>query len=403
MCSPSGDYGGLTVLIDCALGATPAERRPRPRARRASTLRALWAVPAVAAMLLGWASAGRAQENIITNYPARPSFAITDTAANSSANYTLFGLGTNYLQLLGNQGGPTWQAGQFGTGPNPGGGGAPAGPEPPKYRVWTELYGLTANTGAQMFFPGDARKTYGGVAGVAMNVTPSATVGFSVDDSQTRIDITSLPQHATLKLTQVGLNGAYEWGAWTFSGAGVYGFGRVDQSREVFILGPELATYRARLWGVIGEASYYIPLGSARIVPKFGGDWTQTHTDGYNEVGNLLAAVSVPNAMANRGRIFAGAEAGNTFVNGSSVIDVSAYAKVVDILFQRVPDLTVNSVLPTTPVTVFGVQESKYGIDTGAMASMRLSPIARIYAVYDGKFRDGFQSHSGTLGLEFRW
>jgi uncharacterized protein with beta-barrel porin domain len=86
------------------------------------------------------------------------------------------------------------------------------------------------------------------------------------------------------------------------------------------------------------------------------------------------------------------------------VFDLSAYAKGIDILFQRVPNLAVNSVVGlATPVTVFGVQESKYGIDTGAMASMRLSPLARLYAVYDGKFRDGFQAHSGTLGLEFRW
>jgi len=156
---------------------------------------------------------------------------------------------------------------------------------------------------------------------------------------------------------------------------------------------------------VIGEADYYVPLGSARIVPKFGADWTQTHTDGYAEdAASVFDAVSVPNAMANRGRIFAGAEVGNTWVKDSSVFDLSAYAKVVDILFQRVPDLTVSSVVPfATPVTVFGVQESKYGIDTGAMASMRLSPITRLYAVYDGKFRDGFQSHSGTLGVEFRW
>ncbi|HYW60836.1 MAG TPA: autotransporter domain-containing protein, partial [Xanthobacteraceae bacterium] len=134
-----------------------------------------------------------------------------DAAASNSANYTLFGLGTRYLQLLGNQGGPSWQANQFGTGPNPGGGGAPAAPEPPRYRVWTELYALTSNSGAQPFFPGDARRTYGGVAGFSMNVASNATVGISVDDSKTRIDITSLPQHATLYLTQVGVNGAYEW------------------------------------------------------------------------------------------------------------------------------------------------------------------------------------------------
>jgi uncharacterized protein with beta-barrel porin domain len=357
-----------------------------------------------AATLIAAASAGHAQE--ITTNSFRPTVPIgdNDAAASNSANYTLFGLGTRYLQLLGNQGGPSWQAGLFGTGPNPGGGGAPAGPEPPKYRVWSELYGLTVNTGAQAFFPGDARRTYGGVAGVAMNVTPGATVGISVDQSKTRIDITSLPQHATLDLTQVGINGAYEWGSWTFSGAGVYGFGHVDQSRETTFFGPALASYRARLWGVIGEASYYIPLGSARIVPKFGGDWTQTHTDGYAEVGGLLEAVSVPDAMANRGRIFAGAEVGNTWVKGATVFDLSAYAKGIDILFQRVPDLAVNSVFgAATPITVFGVQESKYGIDTGTMASLRLSPLTRLYAVYDGKFRDHFQSHSGTLGVEFRW
>jgi uncharacterized protein with beta-barrel porin domain len=386
----------LIVLIDCAARATPAERT-RLSAFRAATARAVCALVAAVAMLLV-ASVSHAQ-----NRPSTP-IGDNDAAAGNGAGYALFGLGTRYLQLLGNQGGPSWQSDLFGTGPNPGGGGAPAGPEPPKYRVWTELYGIAANTGAQPFFPGDARRTYGGVAGVAMNVTPKATVGISVDQSKSRIDITSLPQHATLDLTQVGLNGAYEWGKWTFSGAGVYGFGNVNQDRETTFFGPALAMYRARLWGAIGEASYYIPFGSARIVPKFGGDWTQTHTDGYSENGGALEAVTVPNAMANRGRIFGGAEVGNTWVNGASVIDLSAYAKAVDILFQRVPNLAVTSVTGfSTPITVFGVQESKYGIDTGAMASMRLSPLARLYAVYDGKFRDHFQSHSGTLGLEFRW
>jgi uncharacterized protein with beta-barrel porin domain len=362
-------------------------------------------IVAACVMLVAAAGAGHAQEFNNFNFAAaRNVIGQNDAAASNSVNYALFGLGTNFLQLLGNQGGPSWQADQFGTGPNPNGGGAAAAPTRPKYRVWTEVYGLTANTGAQPFFPGDARRTYGGVAGFSMNVASNATVGISVDQSKTRIDITGLPQHATLDLTQVGLNGAYEWGKWTFSGAAVYGFGNVDQSRETTFFGPALADYRARLWGVIGEANYYIPLGSARIVPKFGGDWTQTHTDGYSEVGGLLEAVSVPDAMANRGRIFAGAEVGKTWVDGPRVIDVSAYAKGIDILFQRVPNLALSSVFGVaTPVTVFGVQESKYGIDTGAMASMRLSPLARVYAVYDGKFRDGFQSHSGTLGLEFRW
>src|SRR5262249_38500699 len=93
-------------------------------------------------------------------------------------------------------------------------------------------------TRRQASSPRTARRTYGGVAGVSMNVASNATVGISVDQSKTRIDITAFPQHATLDLTQVGINGAYEWGKWTFSGAAVYGFGHVDQSRETFFFGP---------------------------------------------------------------------------------------------------------------------------------------------------------------------
>ena len=270
------------------------------------------------------------------------------------------------------------------------------------YRAWTELYGVAAQTGAQNVFPGDTRRTYGGVAGLAMNVTPAAMLGLSVDQSRTAIDIVGLPQHATLDLTQVGVNGSYQLGAWTFSAAGVAGFAGIDSNRGT-PSGPATAAYRANLWGVIGEADYLIALGSARIVPKFGADWTQTHANSYSELGGI-DAVSVPAANADRGRIFAGAEIGNTWVAGTTVFDLSAYAKAMDILVQHVPALTVSAVSgPATPVTVFGVSESKYGVDAGAAASLRLSPIARLYAVYDGKFRDGFTSHGGTIGLEFRW
>jgi Autotransporter beta-domain len=326
----------------------------------------------------------------------------TSAAVGNSASYALFGLGSRYLQYLGGLGGPATQSSLFGTGPNPGGGGAPAPPAAPKCRAWAETYGLTAHTGAQTDFPGDSRRTYGGVAGIAMNVAPGAMLGVSVDQSRTKIDITGLPQSAALDLTQVGINGAYELGAWTLSGAAITGFASVDSSRDT-PSGGATASYRAGLYGVIGEASYYVPLGSARIVPKFGADWTQTHTSAYSEAGGVDAAM-VPNATAERSRIFAGAEIGNTWVAGATVFDLAGYAKAVDILSQRVPVLTVSAVSgPATPITVFGVAEGKYGLDTGVVASLRLSPIARLYATYDGRFRDGFQSNGGTLGLELRW
>jgi uncharacterized protein with beta-barrel porin domain len=391
------------VRFDRASGAAKGSRA-------GDRLRGAWRSAALAvAMLAAAMTASAAQSSGPPPPPPAPPppppvlpVSNTSAAVGNAASYAVFGLGSRYLQMLGGLGGPGQQSSLFGTGPNPGGGGAPAPPTPPRFRAWAETYGLTAHTGAQTDFPGDSRRTYGGVAGLAMNVAPGAMLGLSVDQSRSRIDITGLPQHATLDLTQVGINGAYELGSWTFSAAGIAGFAGVDSNRDT-PSGGATASYNAGLWGVIGEASYYIPLGSARIVPKFGADWTQTHTKAYSETGGI-DAVMVPEATAERSRIFAGAEIGNTWVAGATVFDLAGYAKAVDILSQRVPVLTVSAVSgPATPITVFGVAEGKFGLDAGVMASVRLSPIARLYALYDGRFRNGFQSNGGTLGLELRW
>jgi uncharacterized protein with beta-barrel porin domain len=396
-----GDDEVLTVPIDCAIRAGQGVRL-RSNVGSHRIARALRALAISAAVLVVGARAGHAQIRPGPPAPPPPPVPGTSAAIGGSADYALFGLGSRYLQNLANMGGPSSYRSLFGTGANPSGGGAPASSDDPRYRVWTELYGVAAQTGAQNIFPGDTRRTYGGTAGLAMNVTPDALLGLSVDQSRTAIDIVGLPQHATFDLTQVGVNGSYQWGSWTFSGAGVVGFAGIDSNRDT-PSGPATASYRANLWGVVGEADYLIALGSARVVPKFGADWTQTHADAYSEMGGI-DAVSVPAANADRGRIFAGLEVGNTWVTNSTVFDLSGYAKVMDILVQHVPDLTVSAVSgPATPVTVFGVSESKYGVDAGATASLRLSPLARVYLTYDGKFRDGFTSNGGTVGMEFRW
>src|SRR5262249_35013340 len=150
---------------------------------------------------------------------------------------------------------------------------------------------------------------------------------------------------------------------------GVAGFATVDSDRDT-PSGPATAHYRANLWGAIGEASYYIPLGAARIVPKFGADWTRVRADPYVEADDIDAA-SVPVAVAERARIFAGAEVGRTWVIDKTVLDLSWYGRGVDVVHQQVPTLTVSAASGlATPVTVIGVTESKYGFDTGAAASV---------------------------------
>src|SRR4051794_10804686 len=73
------------------------------------------------------------------------------SAGNSSLN-----LGSNFLERLGNQAsGGVNRAFRA----NPGGGGASAGAEDPRYRTWFEGYGISIRTDAQGDFAGDKRKT----------------------------------------------------------------------------------------------------------------------------------------------------------------------------------------------------------------------------------------------------
>jgi uncharacterized protein with beta-barrel porin domain len=388
----------LTVDV-CPRQTIRATRRAMLKPISAALARRAWAF-AVLLLLFG-AHSGHAQGRRGPP-PPTPTVPTTSVAIGSASDYALFGLGSRYLQFLADKGGTSSYRSLFGTGANPGGGGAPAPTDETRWSAWTQLYGIATQTGAQSTYPGDTRRTYGGNAGISFNATPEATLGLSVDQSRSGIDIVGIPQHANLDLTQVAVNGAYQWGSWTFSAAGVAGFGNVDSNRDT-PSGPATASYGANLWGLIGEADYLIPFGSARVVPKFGADWTQTRADAYTEAGGV-DAVSVPSATVERGRIFAGLEIGNTWVTNATVFDLSGYAKAMDILVQHVPALTVSAAGGgATPVTVLGVTESKYGVDAGATASVRLSATTRLYATYDGKFRDGFTSHGGTLGMEFRW
>ena len=58
---------------------------------------------------------------------------------------------------------------------------------------------------------------------------------------------------------------------------------------------------------------------------------------------------------------------------------------------------------PRLQPTLQGIGESRYGADAGAAASLSLSNSFRFYARYDGKFREHYESHQGTAGIEVKW
>jgi uncharacterized protein with beta-barrel porin domain len=322
----------------------------------------------------------------------------TSTSINSdlSAGAAVQNLGSNFLERLGNQ-----ATNGFGSASrsNPGGGGASAATEEPKYRTWGEAYGISTKNEAQPNFVGDQRVTWGGVAGIGARLAPGVNVGFSVDQSRTSIDAPLAMQTATLDLTQFGFNASIDKGPWTWAIALVHGFGKVGTSRDTG-LGFATAGYNAQIDGALTELSYYWSMDQSRIVPKVAFEYTHASTGAFQEAGGLNPEMAT-GATMERSRVLLGAEIGHYWIIDRRILDLSAYGKFVDNMSQNFSSIVVS--LGPESIAVQGIGESQYGADAGASASLSLTNTVRLYLNYDGKFRAAMQSHQGTMGVEVKF
>lgn len=315
----------------------------------------------------------------------------------NSASAGLFDLGTQFLQRLTNESGRTSENDSEG-----GGASAALDPRLPRYRSWAEFDGMSVRTFNVDGIPGERRDSTEAVGGVSMRVAPGVAVGLGIDQGWTHIDVPGFSQSAMLQLTQLGANATIDVSQWTLGLAATYGFGNVDSNRTAIT---ELtASYDAKVWGAIAELGYTFTVGQhGRIVPKIAADWTQTQTGAFTETGGINA-LSAPSETNYRAHAYAGVEVGESWVAEHRLYDVSAYGRFVDVLAESNSSVLATSVVvPTIQDTVQSIPEGQYGFDTGATVSTRFSQNLRIYAGYDARFREHFQSNSGTLGLELKW
>jgi uncharacterized protein with beta-barrel porin domain len=351
-----------------------------------------------AALVLAAAGLSSAHAQPLPAPAPTPTPSLTIISSEISAVAAASNLGSSFLERLGNQ--ATDGVNRIGR-TNPGGGGASETAEAPKFRVWGEAYGISARTGLQGDFAGDRRTTWGGVAGIGATVAPGVNVGFSVDQSRSKIDVPLAFQSATLDLTQLGANFSIDKGPWTVAGAIVHGFGQINSSRDTGA-GFATAGYGAVIDGVLTELDYYWMQDQSRIVPKIAFEYVRSATESFTETGTNFFLVAATGATAARARILAGAEIGHYWIFDQKILDLSAYGKFIDNVLQNFGAVTV-SIPGFQSISVQGVGESRYGADAGASASLSLSNSFRLYAHYDGKFRAAYQSHQGTVGVELKW
>ena len=358
---------------------------------------AAWA--AILGLLGAAAFSGRAHAACTALCAGPPnSIVAPNTSGFGSAQAGVTDLGTHFMQMLD---GIMSSRNAASPRNNPQGGGADT--TDPRYRTWFEGYGLGSRTSAQGDFPGDHRRTFGGVAGFGVNLTPDAMVGLSIDQGRTKIDITGLPQHGTINLTQIGALGAVSKGPWQLNTMAIYGFGNIHSER-IDAGGIPTASYGASLWATMAELTYYVSLpDNSRIVPKLTVDGTWTHTDAFAEVGGALPVTGTA-VNSSRGRMMIGGEVGHTWLMERTIMDFLVYARFVDNFIQHVGAIQISDPAGGfTPQPVIGIRESTQGADAGATLSAKLSEMTRVYAVYDGRFRSNFTSHSATIGAEFKF
>lgn len=352
---------------------------------------------AAAALVAGLPFLASAADAAILLPPApAPGPHVADINDQFASHAALLDLGSTFLQRLGRQ--ATWGIGAAAN-QNPEGGGAPAAAAPPLWRGWAEGYGISSRTDPQGSFTGDRRKTFGGVAGLALTPLPGLSIGITVDRSDTRIQMPAALQNGALDLTQFGVNFAYAIGPWTLSAVGVHGWAGIDSQRGT-PLGTAKAGYDGRVDGALGELSYYWGIGQSRVVPKLGVEYVRATTDSFQETGGL-APVSAAAATGERTRVLLGAEVGHYWIAERRVFDIWAYGKFVDNVAQNMSPITVSA--NGQAVTVAGIIESRLGADAGAGLSVGVTQNVRLYGNYDGKYRQNFVSHQGTIGVEVRW
>ena len=393
-----GDESGAAILIE----------GPRyfgehfPRRKVSALIRA--AVLAAATLCLAGANQDALAQDACPNCPTPPPVVIPEIPTGLvqlSAQPALFDITSHFLRRLGDQatsGAAVWKP------PNPDGGGADADVAAvQRYRAWSELYGMTAHTGAKANFTGDRRNAFGGIAGIGATVATGVNLAFSADQSQTRIRVTGLPQSATLDMTQLGGQGSFELGAFTLGLAGVYGFGHVESSRTAIGGGTSLASYGAQAWAALGELSYLWQIGNSRVVPKLGMDWTRTETNPFTEAGGALP-ISATGQVSERTRAFIATEFGHTWLADRTIYDATVYVRLIDNLRQDISTVqAVTALGPAAVVSIQGIKESQFGFDGGATFSIKPTAMTRLYAMYDVRLRDGYDLQIGTLGLEVRW
>ena len=204
-------------------------------------------------------------------------------------------------------------------------------------------------------------------------------------------------EHADLSFTQFGLDAAYRAGGWRLAAALLGATGHAGTHHgDANLGGASAASYDLSMWGGRGEIGYRIGSGRWSLTPKLGGDWTRVHSDAFAEAGGPALAAPAHNAERTRGWI--GLTAEDEIPFGTSRVDLTAEARLVDVLSGRARVLPVT--FAGSSLAVEGLTEGRIAGAFSLGAAIHLSPAITFAATGEGEVaQNGGRAWSGRAAF----
>ena len=284
-------------------------------------------------------------------------------------------------------------------------------PAAPVWTVWATMSGgATVADGSTS--QGSSKVTdqaYGVVAGADYHLLPGARLGFAVGAGGTMTGVNNGLGSATGAYGQVGVNGAYDFGAAYVSAAAAYGHASFDLTRTVYLGGYDrlTSTTDGDLLGGRVEAGYRLAIGGAEIVP-YAALEGQRYTSGSATESGSLSPAGFGLIYGSRTTSSAQTELGgrgSIKVAVSPGMDVTAFGRLAW-AHETDRNRSINASFTSLPTGGFMIYGAPAAADSALVSvgtQLDLHNGFKVAANVDGNFSDGVNGVRGEVSLRYDW
>ena len=282
-----------------------------------------------------------------------------------------------------------------------------AAPVPAELVWWTQGIGAWGQIDGNGNAAGINHSLGGVTTGVDRRLDGNWRVGIAGGYNNSDINDSSRVSSASIDTAQFGAYAGTHYGHWNFSAGAAASWSNVDTSRSILFPGfadVASARYGAATAQLFDEVGYSITFGAIAAEPFAGLAWVHLRTDGFNETGNTIAALTGLSKQNDIGCSTLGTRAAtNTILSNGMLLTVRGSVAWQHALGDVTPDALLAFQGSTALFTVAGVPLARDAalIETGfdALITARTT----IGISYTGQLAEGFQDHSIKADLRIKF